>query len=199
VSVPDTRQQVLATARRLFAERGFAATSLADIAAELGITKTAVAYHFNPKERLLAELVAPAAADALALLSGPVDRGPAGRRAFLAGYVDLMVRHRHVIALLTVDDGVRRHPVYGEPVRMLREAAVDRLLPDRPDGTELVAAWAALGAVHVAVRQTTELPAEEVRPALLAAARAALRAASGTRRGGSAPPRASAPGTRSRR
>jgi AcrR family transcriptional regulator len=49
-----TRDRILEAARELFAERGYAGTSLADIAAAVGLTKTAVAYHFHPKDRLAA-------------------------------------------------------------------------------------------------------------------------------------------------
>ena len=64
----DTRGRILDAARQLFAERGYAATSLADIASAVGLTKTAVAYHFHPKDRLAAELIAPAREDVVALL-----------------------------------------------------------------------------------------------------------------------------------
>ena len=55
----DTRARVLATALRLFAERGYAGTSIRDIALELGITKAAVYYHFPSKEGLVTALVDP--------------------------------------------------------------------------------------------------------------------------------------------
>src|SRR5580698_325677 len=44
-----TRQQILETAQRLFAERGYDATSLQMIADEMGLTKAAVYYHFPAK------------------------------------------------------------------------------------------------------------------------------------------------------
>ena len=96
---PDRR--ILAAARELFAERGYAATSLADIAAAVGLTKTAVAYHFHPKDRLAAELIAPAGDDMLALL-GTDFRGTA---AFSRALVEFAVRHRTVIRLLMEDIG----------------------------------------------------------------------------------------------
>ena len=52
-----TREQIRTLALELFAERGYDATSLREIAEQLGITKAAVYYHFKTKEELLASLV----------------------------------------------------------------------------------------------------------------------------------------------
>lgn len=48
------REAVLRTAIELFNRRGFDATSISDLAAELGVTKSAVYHHFASKEALLA-------------------------------------------------------------------------------------------------------------------------------------------------
>ncbi|MFD2794898.1 TetR/AcrR family transcriptional regulator [Promicromonospora vindobonensis] len=47
------REAVLRTAIDLFTRRGFDATSISDLAAELGVTKSAVYHHFPSKEALL--------------------------------------------------------------------------------------------------------------------------------------------------
>ena len=49
-----TREQLLETARRVFAEKGFEATTLADIAAELRVTPAAVLRHVPTKQALFA-------------------------------------------------------------------------------------------------------------------------------------------------
>jgi TetR/AcrR family transcriptional regulator, cholesterol catabolism regulator len=51
------REEVLRTAARLFFERGYAATSTADIAGELGLHRGSVYYYLSTKEELLYELV----------------------------------------------------------------------------------------------------------------------------------------------
>jgi AcrR family transcriptional regulator len=56
----DTRQRILDVAAHLFATRGFAGTSIRDIAEELGVTKAALYYHFASKEVLLQHIVAQA-------------------------------------------------------------------------------------------------------------------------------------------
>ena len=54
-----TRQAVLATARGLFAERGFEGTSLQAIADATGVRKANVYYYFRTKGDILASLDRP--------------------------------------------------------------------------------------------------------------------------------------------
>ena len=53
----DTREQLLESATKLFAARGFYGASLANIADELGLTKQALLHHFGRKEKLYAEIL----------------------------------------------------------------------------------------------------------------------------------------------
>lgn len=50
----DTKDRILDVAERLFANRGFAATSLRDITSEAAVNLAAVNYHFGSKEELFA-------------------------------------------------------------------------------------------------------------------------------------------------
>jgi AcrR family transcriptional regulator len=61
---PATRDRVVAAASRLFATRGFAATSIADVAEASGLLKGNLAYYFKTKQSLL-EAVVEARAKAL--------------------------------------------------------------------------------------------------------------------------------------
>src|SRR2546427_9464064 len=54
---PHTRQQILDASLRLFSERGFARTTVRDIARQAGITDAAIYYHFESKQELLEALV----------------------------------------------------------------------------------------------------------------------------------------------
>lgn len=63
------REAVLRTAIELFNQRGYDATSVSDLAAELGVTKSAVYHHYASKEALLAA----ALDDALEGLSSAVE------------------------------------------------------------------------------------------------------------------------------
>ncbi len=53
-----SRQQVLDAAIAALAERGYAKTSVSDIAAAAGMSKGAVHYHFESKEHLIGEVLA---------------------------------------------------------------------------------------------------------------------------------------------
>src|SRR3954471_3227822 len=85
----ETKLRILDTAERLFAESGFAATSLRQIISEAGVNLAAVHYHFGSKDELLDAVVtrkaAPVNEERLALLDGlPAEAGiPAILDAFL--------------------------------------------------------------------------------------------------------------------
>lgn len=52
-----TRDELLAAATKLFAEKGFYGASIATIARELGLTKQALLHHFGSKEKLYGEVL----------------------------------------------------------------------------------------------------------------------------------------------
>ncbi|OBJ61359.1 TetR/AcrR family transcriptional regulator [Mycobacterium sp. 1423905.2] len=62
----DRRQQLLAAAERLFADRGFLAVRLEDIGAAAGVSGPAIYRHFSNKESLLVELLVGVSARLLA-------------------------------------------------------------------------------------------------------------------------------------
>ena len=53
----QTRAEILAAAERHFAERGFEAARLEDIAADVGIRRAAIFYHFGDKQELYAAVL----------------------------------------------------------------------------------------------------------------------------------------------
>jgi TetR/AcrR family transcriptional regulator len=52
-----SREQILESAERLFAERGYEAASLADIAADAGLSRGTPSYFFGSKEQLYREIL----------------------------------------------------------------------------------------------------------------------------------------------
>jgi AcrR family transcriptional regulator len=86
------RQQIVEQAERLFAEQGYAATSLQDIADAVGLTRPALYHYFRRKDDILAglvnEIVVGAAAE-VARIAEHRDRSATGR---LRDIVRLMVR-----------------------------------------------------------------------------------------------------------
>lgn len=90
-----TRQLILETALATFAERGYAATSLVDIAARAGLTRGAVYHHFGDK----AELYLSAIAEIWGERAGPIwghldgDGVPGERlRSFLVAFLTALER-----------------------------------------------------------------------------------------------------------
>ena len=160
----DTREQILLAAGELIRERGYEATSFAAIAERLGVSKTAVAYHFHPKETLLAALVLPGLREVQALLDEPADRSTAGRRRFATSYLEVLLRHREVIGVLVNDVWVVDHSQAGQ-VRALRDRVLDRIAASG-SAADRAQAWAVLGAVHIGVLRTLDEPVDTVRPVL---------------------------------
>src|SRR5690606_37318230 len=105
-----TRDRILAVALELFAQHGYAGTSIRDIADRMGITKAAVYYHFRSKVDLLAEVLQPAMARVEAVLiehGRPTDR--TGRRRLVAALVDVIVAFGTRVAAMMSDPAAGAH------------------------------------------------------------------------------------------
>ncbi|MFJ5456837.1 TetR/AcrR family transcriptional regulator [Pectobacterium sp. CHL-2024] len=57
VEMEETRATLLATARKVFSERGYADTSMDDLTAQASLTRGALYHHFGDKKGLLAAVV----------------------------------------------------------------------------------------------------------------------------------------------
>lgn len=64
----DTRRQIIEAADRLFYERGFEATSFADIATAVGLSRGNFYYHFKTKDEILRAVIALRTANTQAML-----------------------------------------------------------------------------------------------------------------------------------
>lgn len=148
MSEVDTRQRILDVAGAMFVDRGYDATSLREIAAELGFTKAALYYHFKSKEDILRELLVPfdsvgdevgarlAAAHSLEAWAETLEWMVAQVPEHLELY-RLIARNRGVIEtlreaarrdghwddLLDIDAVVARQPDVGDRVRMVAALA----------------------------------------------------------------------------
>jgi TetR/AcrR family transcriptional regulator, cholesterol catabolism regulator len=78
------REELTRTAARLFAERGYHGTSLADLAEALGIQKASLYHHIDSKEDLLWEVARSGAAGFHAALDDVPERLPATEKIRLA-------------------------------------------------------------------------------------------------------------------
>jgi TetR/AcrR family transcriptional repressor of nem operon len=92
-----TAAQILDVAERLVQVRGFNGFSYADIAAELGITKAALHYHFAGKADLGRALIRRYAArftETLAAIDAGTSAAPAKLEGYAGLYADVLRNHR---------------------------------------------------------------------------------------------------------
>jgi AcrR family transcriptional regulator len=80
------REQLLEVALRLFAVRGFAATTMDDIAAAAGVTKPLLYQHFDSKRALYLELVDSVARDMLVAIDKATSEADGPRQKVEAGF-----------------------------------------------------------------------------------------------------------------
>ena len=147
----ETRERILDVAERLFANTGFASTSLRDITAEAGVNLAAVNYHFGSKEALLVAIlerrIRPVNDRRLALLdeleSRTADGGPTLEQ-IVAAFVSPPfqsaliegARRREILKLVgqlhsQVNPEVRRLFIQQfDEVRVRFTASLQRALPD---------------------------------------------------------------------
>ena len=132
-----TRQQILETAQRLFAELGYDATSLQMIADELGLTKAAVYYHFRAKSDILHAALVPGIQRLERLLDEAATiRGRRGRIEHLVtGFVTFLVENRHFAVMASSDPAAKRNKLDEEAMTM-RRRALSLLYGENPTGAE---------------------------------------------------------------
>ena len=128
------RAQVLSVAVQLFNEQGYDATSVADLAARLGLTKSALYHHFDSREQLL-ELALDSALSALeGILEEPGARNGTALdrlRLVIRGAVGVLIDHLPSVTLLLRVRGnseveiaaMERRRVFDHHVTELVEAA----------------------------------------------------------------------------
>lgn len=94
-----TRAEIVAAAERHFAEHGFAATRLSDIADEVGIRRAAIFYHFGDKQELYAAMLEEVFGDLEAPL--PVAGTPTARlEAALTSWIELVAERPNIARLM---------------------------------------------------------------------------------------------------
>ncbi len=134
--VTTRREQILDTAARLFAERGFHGVSVVELGAACGISGPALYKHFESKDAMLAEMLVEISEE---LLRVGLERSSAAAsarealEALVAWHVDFALAHKPLIVLqdrdwaLAAGRGTRAGAVAAAPVRR----AVGRSAPRR--------------------------------------------------------------------
>lgn len=166
-----TRDRILKAAERLFAERGYEATSVRAIVARARVNQAAINYHFDGKEGLYREVLRAAFRGLTEhQLAHAQEGGAMSREQALAAFI-----HRQLRPLLARDEASRHIRIFNwESVRptavfrkLISEEAtpfmgmatdlVRRFLPDADHRTLVVAAIWLLGQCSIFVRNREQL------------------------------------------
>ena len=158
LTAEERRSQLFDEALSLFAERGYAATTMDDIAEAAGVTKPLVYQHFDSKRALYLELldvfshalidrIAGAVADA----EGPRQQVEMG----MAAYFEMMVDNEHAFRLIYGRDAPD-DPELGEALRRVEDTLAQAIDPLIDAGLEpehrLLLAYSVVGMVEGASR-----------------------------------------------
>ncbi len=125
------REQLLEVALRLFAGRGFAATTMDDIATAAGVTKPLLYQHFASKRALYLELVDSVAHDMLVAIGDATSQASGPRQQVEAGfaaYFDLVVTHENAFRLLFGSD-VPDDPELSRALRRVEDTVAEAVGP----------------------------------------------------------------------
>jgi len=154
-SAVRTRERVLEATRQLFLERGYAGTSIRDIAEHLEMTKAALYYHFTAKEDLLRAVVAPVAEELNACVQS-AESGTEPRRDLLRRVVNLFDDNRSVLQA-TLHDPLARQVLLGEDNLFGGVDALERALAVSEAPGDVLMARCALGTIRGAVMSTRDI------------------------------------------
>lgn len=189
------RAELLEVATALFHEKGYAHTTLQDIADRMGFTKAAVYYYAKNKEDLLVEIytaiVVPAIATAKQIAAAPAADGATKFLALIEEHLRTFLRNVQANAVFDVqhfslsDPAKRRIQAlrreYTTILRKVYEAGIaDGSIRPGDSGIAVNAIIAMLNSVHRWYRPRGGLPAEELIRQLLAIVADGVRA-TGTR------------------
>ena len=158
---PRTRAALINAAGSLFSTKGYAATSLEEIGAQLGVSRGTVLFHFDTKLALLFAVVGPLSDEIEAVIAEfeqqPTPLAARQRRVFLSRYCDTLAAHPYATRLLVRDLSSIAQlnlPATGPGVTSRMLALLEG--PD-PDATAKLRSSAALGAM---LRPLTVPPVE---------------------------------------
>lgn len=159
----STRAQILDAARSLFVRQGYQHTSIREIAERLGMTKTAVLYHFPTKADILTAVAEPFLDDLAEVVEAATTR-----QEVFEGLLDVYLRHRellrdnvmHDLALLAQAPSVRRFTDLLFTANRLAAGP-------NPTLREKVRAAQAIAALSDPVIAYADEPAEELRAEVL--------------------------------
>ncbi len=129
-----TRARILEVALRLFNDKGYDATSLQDIADEMGLTKPAVYYHYKGKGQMLRDLAQPARQAMAELMARVRAARTADERVdtMVAGLVELLIARRDVMRIVAQQPALRDDMHVALGIDRLVEATIEGFFGPEP-------------------------------------------------------------------
>jgi AcrR family transcriptional regulator len=166
--VRPLRQQIddgiLDRAAALFARRGFAKTSVQDVADAVGLSKAGLLHHWASKDALHAAVLSHASAVGAQLLDvvGDLPVGVARDRRALEAMVDIALAHPGLVSLLlapvvTGDTGTGNAATDEVGAHALRAFGVDSAAPVSERSIRVVGALGALAVLTLAANQSDDI------------------------------------------
>ena len=131
LTAEQRRQQLFAVALGLFAQRGYRATTMDDIAEAAGVTKPLLYQHFSSKRALYLELVHSIARDLLEAIERAVRQADGPRQQVelgFAAYFRLVVSHEAEFRLLSGRDHADDDEL-GRALRTVEDAIAEAIDP----------------------------------------------------------------------
>ncbi|MEC3918305.1 TetR family transcriptional regulator [Nocardia sp. CDC160] len=172
----DSRARILTASLELFAERGAHAVSVREIADRVGLTKTAVLYHFPSKAEILAALVQPLLVESEAVLeaAGAIENSQVRCWAVIEGLLDVWLSHRQLLRIHMRDQALSEDATTFARLRDLALAVQDLITGPNPALADRVRAAQIYAALSDPVVWFAEEPADQLRAAILNGARRLL-------------------------
>ncbi|MFD9940530.1 TetR family transcriptional regulator [Nonomuraea sp. NPDC059023] len=168
----DTRDRILAAAGELFARQGSQNTSVREIAEALGLTKTAVLYHFRTKADILATLAQPLIDDTDAAVER-VAREGGGGWGTVETLLEVYLRHRDVLSTIVANMPALPPEVFERWFTVMNRAN-EMVAGPSPDLGERVRAIQVVALLSDPVILLADVPTDELRHHILNGARRLL-------------------------
>jgi AcrR family transcriptional regulator len=194
----DTRTKILKAALELFGRRGYQRTSVREIADRVGLTKTAVLYHFTAKADILAALAEPLIDDLeSAVIAAPRPDPLETRWAVVEDLLEVYLAHRQSLRMILQDLAMFTQGLVFQRFVTAMTTANHLVAGPNPDLGERVRAAQVIAMLSDPVILLADAPTESLRREVLSGVRRLLGEPAPTPEPGTAPESGTAPPRRS--
>lgn len=131
LSAADRREQLLAVALKVFAQRGYHSTSMNDIADAAGVTKPVLYQHFDSKRALYTATLEAVGEAMISALTSATSASPSGKQQTAAGmvaYFRWVATDPDAFSLL-FGGGTRRDEEFAAVAQKVEKAAAELIAP----------------------------------------------------------------------